>query len=152
MSALPMTVGANDIALFNLSHQRFTRRARHVTQYKRFCLPLTMIKVHHVVGVLNAAIYARAQFRRADYRAVSRSSARVTIKILTLITLVMTARKITPALFAIGVTLTERHVSEIKLAGQLGRFTLRTCFIVRRVRVCEFYFHALILSCRRQNK
>jgi hypothetical protein len=60
--ALTVTVRADNVALLNLSFDSTHRHVIDVVHFKNFLFTFTMIEVHNVIRVLNAAIGARLGF------------------------------------------------------------------------------------------
>src|SRR4051812_45920358 len=82
VGALTMTVGANDIALFDLALERAERYVTDTVHLENLFLAHTVVEVHHVVRVLHAAVGARARLRLAHELATPHVRAHAALDIL----------------------------------------------------------------------
>lgn len=122
--ALSMAVCANDITLFHLMQDSFHRHPIHAVQLVLLLDAFTMIKIHHVVRILNAAISARAGLLLANKISALDVRTRVPSKILTFVLLVMIARKDFAAVATVRVPNSGCAIFEIVFSYRLNRLTL----------------------------
>lgn len=67
---LPVTVRADDIALFNLTFDVAHRVKMNLIHLKELLFAFAVVKIHHVVGILNTAVSTRTRFNLMQVFAV----------------------------------------------------------------------------------